>query len=300
KRVDYYKLDPTMDNIFAEDNPGVAVEGLTETSVSPKLGGIWRFNDQWSLFGNYAHGFRSPPYGDVNVGFTNLVGGYTVIANPDLKPETSDGFELGLRFANEAVYAGLTGYYNDYKDFIESFVFTGFNDAGLMVFQSQNVSDARIYGAEFKAGVDFGAVNEALDGLSLRGPQVRGNPGHLVLPWIASLTLAIRAPYSLSAPIISRAISPEVIGLRSPSPAPVPSALAPPSPSRGLVSTSLPSSRSAPTLQFWRPPISSTTLLRSAVSALRWVILSICSSVRRCVVSNRRSGQLGHSVSECG
>lgn len=169
-RVDYYKLDPTLDNIFAEDNPGVAVEGLTETSVSPKLGGIWRINDQWSLFGNYAHGFRSPPYGDVNVGFTNLVGGYTVIANPDLKPETSDGFELGLRFANDAFYAGLTAYYNDYKDFIESFVLVSMPpQTPLMVFQSQNVADARIYGAEFKAGVDFGALNESLDGLSLRG-----------------------------------------------------------------------------------------------------------------------------------
>ena len=110
--LDVYKRQ-TLDNIFAEDNPGVAVSGLTETSVSPKLGGIWRFNDEWSVLGNYAHGFRSPPYGDVNVGFTNLQGGYTVIANPDLKPETSNGFELGVRFVNAAFYAGLTGYYND-------------------------------------------------------------------------------------------------------------------------------------------------------------------------------------------
>ena len=168
-RVDYYKLDPTLDNIFAEDNPGVAVSGLTETSVSPKLGGIWRFNDQWSVFGNYAHGFRSPPYGDVNVGFTNLQGGYTVIANPDLKPETSDGFELGLRFVDTAFYAGLTGYYNDYRDFIESLVLVSAPGASPMVFQSRNVSEARIYGAEFKAGVDFGALRDNLEGLSLRG-----------------------------------------------------------------------------------------------------------------------------------
>ncbi|KRA46974.1 TonB-dependent hemoglobin/transferrin/lactoferrin family receptor [Pseudoxanthomonas sp. Root630] len=168
-RVDYYKLDPTLDNIFAEDNPGVAVEGMNETSVSPKLGGIWRMNDQWSLFANYARGFRAPPYGDVNVGFTNLQGGYTVIANPDLKPETSNGYELGVRFAGDAFYAGLTGYYNDYKDFIESFVLVSMPpQTPLMIFQSQNVADARIYGLEFKGGVDFGALNPALEGLSLR------------------------------------------------------------------------------------------------------------------------------------
>lgn len=169
-RVDYYKLDPTLDNIFAEDNPGVAVEGMDETSVSPKLGGVWRFAEGWSLFGNYAHGFRAPPYGDVNVGFTNLTAGYTVVANPDLKPETSDGYELGVRFSNDAFYAGLTSYYNDYRDFIESFVLVSRPpQTPLMVFQSQNVADARIYGAEFKAGVDFGALSERWDGWSLRG-----------------------------------------------------------------------------------------------------------------------------------
>lgn len=168
-RVDYYRLDPTLDNIFAEDNPGVAVEGMNDTAVSPKLGAVWRFNENWSLFGNYARGFRSPPYGDVNVGFTNLQGGYTVIANPDLKPETSNGYEIGLRFSNAVVYAGLTGYYNDYKDFIESQVLVSAPpQTPLMIFQSQNVADARIHGAEFKAGIDFGALTEALDGLSLR------------------------------------------------------------------------------------------------------------------------------------
>ena len=93
----------------------------------------------------YAHGFRSPPYGDVNVGFTNLQSGYTVIPNPDLKPETSNGFELGVRFVDAAFYAGLTGYYNDYKDFIESLVLVSAPTEMPMVFQSRNVSDARIH-----------------------------------------------------------------------------------------------------------------------------------------------------------
>lgn len=169
-RVDYYRLDPTLDNIFAEDNPGVAVEGMRQTSVSPKLGGVWRLNDRWSLYANYARGFRAPPYSDVNVGFTNLQSGYTVIANPDLKAETSNGYELGLRFAGDAVYAGLTGYYNDYRDFIESFVLVSMPpQTPLMVFQSQNVSDARIYGVEFKGGIEFGEISESLQGLALRG-----------------------------------------------------------------------------------------------------------------------------------
>lgn len=168
-RVDYYKLDPKLDAIFAEDNPGVDVVGITETSVSPKLGAVWHFAERWSLFGGYARGFRSPPYADVNIGFTNVMFGYTAIANPNLKPETSDGLELGVRFNGDAVYASLAGYHNRYEDFIESFRFIGFNDDGLMVYQSQNVAEARVRGVELKAGVDLGALSEAWQGWSLRG-----------------------------------------------------------------------------------------------------------------------------------
>ena len=168
-RVDRYELEPESDAIFAADNPGVALAGLNKTSVSPKLGAVWHVNDDWSLFGGYARGFRSPPYADVNIGLTNVQFGYTAIANPDLKPETNDGFELGLRYSGPAVYASVSAYDNRYRDFIESFVFTGFNAQGLMVYQSRNVADARIHGVELKAGVEFGALSEALVGWSLRG-----------------------------------------------------------------------------------------------------------------------------------
>jgi hemoglobin/transferrin/lactoferrin receptor protein len=168
-RVDHYKLEPDVDNIFAEDNPGVAVSDISETSVSPKLGAVWHFSEDWSLFGGYSRGFRSPPYNDVNIGFTNVQFGYTAIANPDLKPETSNGLEAGLRFSGDAVYASVSAYHNRYQDFIESMRFIGFNDDGLMVYQSQNIAEAKIYGVELKAGVDLGALSEGWQGWSLRG-----------------------------------------------------------------------------------------------------------------------------------
>ncbi len=167
-RVDRYQLRPGVDAIFAEDNPGVAVADLDKTSVSPKLGAVWHFAPDWSLFGGYARGFRSPPYGDVNIGFTNVMFGYTAIANPDLKPETSDGLELGVRYIGDALYASLSAYENRYHDFIESFAFVGFNDEGLMVYQSRNVADARIRGVEFRGGIDLGKLSDPMAGWSLR------------------------------------------------------------------------------------------------------------------------------------
>jgi hemoglobin/transferrin/lactoferrin receptor protein len=166
-RIDYLDLDPEPDAIFTEDNPGIATTGLTERSVSPKLGLVWPFAQGYSAFVQYAHGFRAPPYDDVNIGFTNLAFGYTAISNPNLKPETSDGLEIGLRASSDNVRFTLAAYYNRYDDFIESLVNTGIDPAtGLIVFQSQNVAEATIYGIEAGARADLAA---ALPGLALRG-----------------------------------------------------------------------------------------------------------------------------------
>lgn len=201
-RADYYALEPELDPIFAEDNPGVAVSRLRERNLSPKLGAVWKFAPAWSLFAGYARGFRSPPYNDVNIGFTNLQFGYTAIANPDLKPETSDGFEAGLRFVDEAAYFGLTAYYNRYDDFIESLALVSAPpQTPLLVFQSRNVAQARIYGAELKGGVQLGALSPRLMGWSLRGAAAyaRGDdctedvPLDSVDPLTATLGLAYEA-----------------------------------------------------------------------------------------------------------
>lgn len=168
-RVDHYELRPQSDPIFAEDNPGMVPSGITETNISPKLGAVWKFLGDWSLFGSYARGFRSPPYNDVNLGFTNLQFGYAAIPNPDLRPETSDGFELGLRYAGPAAYLSLTGFLNRYNDFIESGVVVSRPpQTPLLIFQSQNVAEAEIRGVELKTGIELGELAGALQGWSLR------------------------------------------------------------------------------------------------------------------------------------
>lgn len=168
-RVDRYELDPRIDNIFAEDNPGVAVTGITETRVSPKFGAVWRMGETWSLYGGYAAGFRSPPYDDANLGFTNLAFGYTALPNPDLKPETSDGIEFGVRASGENAYLSLGGFFNRYDDFIESLMYVGDDPvSGLMQFQSRNIAEVEIKGIELKAGFGFGIWSDALENLSLR------------------------------------------------------------------------------------------------------------------------------------
>lgn len=148
-RFDYYDLDSKPDDIFFEDNPGITPVDLNEFSVSPKLGLIWKLGGGYDLVAQYARGFRAPPFNDVNIGFTNFQFGYTALPNPDLRPETSDSFELGIRGNWQDFSFSTTGFYNLYDDFIESLSLVGVRDDGILQFQSVNLQSAEIFGAEF-------------------------------------------------------------------------------------------------------------------------------------------------------
>ena len=158
-RFDRYELTPLADAIFSSDNPGVTPASLDDDHVSPKLGVVFMPLERLAVFASFNSGFRSAPYADVNVGFTNLAGGYTTLPNPDLKPERSENFELGVKFSNEGLRLDFSTFYNIYADFIQSFATVGLNpQTGLLEFQSQNLDSVRIYGAEFKSTVPFGRL----------------------------------------------------------------------------------------------------------------------------------------------
>lgn len=81
---------------------------LGETfSVSPRLGVSWKLREGWAAFGQYTHGFRSPPFEDVNFGFDVPLFRTRALPNPDLRPESSDHLEFGLRFAEATLRAQL-------------------------------------------------------------------------------------------------------------------------------------------------------------------------------------------------
>lgn len=163
-RWDRYELDPEPDTIFFDDNPGITPVAISDDEISPKLGVLWDVSDSWQLYAQYAEGFRAPPVNDVNVGFTNLQFGYTAIPNPDLRSESSEGYELGLRFGSEAVSFDVSAFSTRYDDFIESFALVGVEN-GLLIFQSVNVDEVEIEGVEMQGRIAPAAFP---DGLSIR------------------------------------------------------------------------------------------------------------------------------------
>ncbi|MBK6983042.1 MAG: TonB-dependent receptor [Betaproteobacteria bacterium] len=129
-----------------------------------------------------ATGFRAPPAADLNIGLTSLPSGYTVVPNPDLQPETSRGIELGARFKAGSFEAMVTGFHTRYSDLIVSRAALPCPADPRCVpgatgtFQSQNVSSARIYGAEAKAAWRFANGWTARAALSIpRGDDIGKN-----------------------------------------------------------------------------------------------------------------------------
>jgi hemoglobin/transferrin/lactoferrin receptor protein len=164
-RVDYYELSPEVDAIYRTDNPANAPVGVDELSLAPKLGVLYRVDERLVAFFQYTHGFRSPPPEDVNIGLEIPLFNVRAIPNPDLRPETSDGFELGLRMTGSTFTGTLSLFQTEYADFIESKVNLGVDPAtGTTLFQSQNVADARIYGAEIDLRADAAAWSPHLEG----------------------------------------------------------------------------------------------------------------------------------------
>ncbi|MDH3337879.1 MAG: TonB-dependent receptor [Gammaproteobacteria bacterium] len=153
-RADRFALSPTRDPMYLEDYPFADVVSLTESDLSPKLGVIYKLTPGIDVYLQYSHGFRAPPYADANISLDVPLFNFRAIPNPDLKSESSDGFDLGLRWQGVSSSARISIFHTRYEDFIESKVRLGVDpDSGLLLFQSQNLDETRIEGVE--AGWSF-------------------------------------------------------------------------------------------------------------------------------------------------
>ena len=164
-RFDSFDADASADAIYLSGNPGSPTpEDYDDAQVTAKIGAVYAFSDAISAWGRYSQGFRAPPYDDVNVGFTNFLGGYKTIANPNLESERSGGVEAGLRLGTGSASAEVAVFRNDYENFIESFALApaflrsgGIDPAdGMRTFQSVNREEVVIQGLELRASMDIG------------------------------------------------------------------------------------------------------------------------------------------------
>lgn len=153
-RYDQYEMEPDLnDNVSGvgdiENFGGFSVTPVDTSETSLSVGAIYDINDTYSLYAQYAEGYRPPNFDEANQAFVNLGFGYATVPNPQLKAESSQGLELGLRADYQNAFLSFAVFNNDYEDFIES-RFVGMQD-DISLFQDSNVSEAEIRGAELLA-----------------------------------------------------------------------------------------------------------------------------------------------------
>jgi hemoglobin/transferrin/lactoferrin receptor protein len=188
-RVDRFELSPTQDPMYLEDYPFADIVAVTETDLSPKVGVIYNVSPGMDLYLQYSHGFRAPPYADANIGLELPLFNVRAIPNPDLKSESSQGFDLGLRWQGLRSSARLSVFHTRYDDFIESKVRLGEDPvSGRILFQSLNLRETRIEGIEAGWSVRRGAFGFDGSAYYARGMNTETNeplnsvgPAQLVL-----------------------------------------------------------------------------------------------------------------------
>jgi hemoglobin/transferrin/lactoferrin receptor protein len=128
---------------------------------------LWRPSRALQAWGQVTSGFRAPPAEDLNIGLDIPLFQVRALPNPDLKSESSIGWEAGLRANAGGAWLSAAAFWTDYEDFIVSLAPLGPDpDTGTLLFQSQNLDRARIRGVELEAGLPLGLLTPKLGAFS--------------------------------------------------------------------------------------------------------------------------------------
>ncbi|MNM90204.1 Transferrin-binding protein 1 precursor [compost metagenome] len=161
-RYDYYRQTPHVTDEFLNGLPAETDPSrITDDHISPKFAVTYQLTEHESVYGQYAAGFRAPSPVNMYGEFSNPQFGYQQIGNPDLKPETSDSYEFGLRGRYDLGSFGIALFYNKYKDFIATDTVPDPNGTGLLTFQPRNLGKVTIRGAEAKGDIKLDAFMPA-------------------------------------------------------------------------------------------------------------------------------------------
>ncbi|MEJ0061556.1 MAG: TonB-dependent hemoglobin/transferrin/lactoferrin family receptor [Terricaulis sp.] len=160
-RYDSYELTPQDDALYLG-----TLSGQSDSHVSPKFGAVVWPTEHFGAFVNYASGFKAPAPSEVNNYFENLTLGafgqaYTSVPNPDLGPETSEGYEAGVRGRDWSLFGGewtwsAAAFATFYEDFISQQIVSG-TGATLdpFVYQYVNLNEVEITGVEGRINANW-------------------------------------------------------------------------------------------------------------------------------------------------
>ena len=122
-RLDWHRFEPQRSAAFSA-NTGYGLFGFPDehdgARLSPKLLAAYQATDELKFFAQWSMTNRAPTVTELYSNYTNVMGGYTVLGNPQLKSETGNGFEIGADYEAEDLTAKLTLFHNRYRNYIDA------------------------------------------------------------------------------------------------------------------------------------------------------------------------------------
>ncbi|MGL4965571.1 MAG: TonB-dependent hemoglobin/transferrin/lactoferrin family receptor [Inquilinus sp.] len=161
-RFDWYELNP-QETAAYRDNPNA--DGLppssSDSALSPKVLVSWQALEEVTLYAQWAKGFKAPSADQLYLDYGGP-GTYLRLGNPELKPETSSGYEIGARLGDDDLGGSITWFDTWYRNFIDAVdvdpesVGVPSDTYPLGVSAYENRARVRIYGIEAAAHWRFG------------------------------------------------------------------------------------------------------------------------------------------------
>jgi hemoglobin/transferrin/lactoferrin receptor protein len=116
-------------------------------AVTGSLRVVIRATDEWNVIAGWGMGFRAPSLDDTT-GSASVAGGSTDFGGPDLDPEKSHTFDLGVRADHKVWGVTAFGFYTLLRDFINRVNIGDVNGDTFADFARVNAGEGWVYGFE--------------------------------------------------------------------------------------------------------------------------------------------------------
>jgi len=181
----YQRAEPKHQENLMSNNTNVTdtsnlYSTMTENKILPSISFQYKLKPDLAAYVQYKRGIQFPTPGQLYGAWSLGYGGgfsspYAILSSPELKTETSNNYELGLKGQLiEGVTFGASTFYNDYQNFIGITRYScatsgkcdGYPNGISTVYQYENRDKAYIYGAEVSAKFALGTWFNQVDGMS--------------------------------------------------------------------------------------------------------------------------------------
>ena len=162
---------------------------------TPRASLIYNIFDNLRIKTSYGTGFRAPSISELFITSYRMRGKWVYEPNPDLDPETSESYEIGIEGEYKRIWGRITAFRNEVEDLIEAIYYksTGKGKKKKDYYRHQNIAEATMEGVELECGLKLPLGFSLLGNMTCldaedkeTGKDLEGQPdykGHLKLDY---------------------------------------------------------------------------------------------------------------------